>query len=162
MALDCKRQAFQLEDGCPSVDVDLEFPDFEACAAADTDRLRGVALIDLRKSPAFPTVLPATDPIPIEPVDVFFECAVKDRTTTNVSVSSNPTRDTGGSLDVGMSAEDCTIESLSLDLNFNTTGLLATIGSAGDADCNPYGIPAGMPAILIPTAGLTGTHVVSA
>lgn len=64
MGIKCSREAFEPPEGCPELNVDLEFPDFEACISADPSRLKGVSRLDIDKSPASPS-LPILDDIPL-------------------------------------------------------------------------------------------------
>ena len=66
MPILCNREAFKFEDGCPPVEVDLEFPDFDACEEADSTRLKGVSNMGLRRAPAFPIFLPTAEQIPVD------------------------------------------------------------------------------------------------
>lgn len=70
MSLSCNREAFKPAEGCPEIEADLTFPDFEACEAADIGRLKSVSRLDLQKSPAFPMFIPANDPLPVDIPDI--------------------------------------------------------------------------------------------
>lgn len=90
MSILCSREAFKLDEGCPQVEVDLEFPDFDACEAADVSRLKGVSNVGARKSPAFPMFMPAAEQIPADVPDV------SDLMCILGTVSGNPVGPLGG------------------------------------------------------------------
>lgn len=74
----CDRSAFSFPDGCPPVEVDLDFPDFDACDSAVTTDLRSASRLNLQRVPAFPAPVVGMDILPNistigEPV-VDFEC----------------------------------------------------------------------------------------
>ena len=70
MPILCNREAFKLDDGCPPVDVDLEFPDFDSCLYADSSRLKGVSNVGVRKTPVFPMFIPPAEQIPPDVPDL--------------------------------------------------------------------------------------------
>lgn len=155
MALSCTREAFKLDDGCPELEVDLTFPDFESCDA-DTARLKGVAKIDLQKSPAFPITIPANDPIPVDIPEIYIECAF-DRVDTNVSISEDSPPGTSFSLDlVKPYSDSCAVSEMNVKLKVPSG--LAKVGTAltiGVPTANPFGLDRSTPGVFVPVASGT-------
>ena len=126
MALNCNRQPFQFEDGCPSVKVDLNFPDFNACATAEPSRLKSVSRLNIQKAPAFQMFIPVADPLPVPDFDIDIDidsidvgCPFEDLDSGDMSVSvhEDDTGESHGSLSISHGDDNpCAITGLHLDL----------------------------------------------
>ena len=120
MALNCNREAFKLDAGCPPVSVDLKFPDFGACEDADPGRLKGVSRLDLQKSPAFPMFMPAEDPLPISipDLDIDYECPLDGVSSDGdlININAGNAKATGN-VRVERASTGCSMTGISIDLD---------------------------------------------
>lgn len=124
MALSCSREAFKPAEGCPQLDVDLTFPDFESCLDADPSRLKSVARLDEQKSPAFPMFIPSDDPLPISipDVELDWECPFDGLSSDGDDISIDAgNAHASGTVKVE-STEGCSMTGISIDLELPDYG----------------------------------------
>lgn len=156
MALSCNRRAFELDEGCPSVDIDLTFPDFDACGDANEGRLKGVSRIALQKSPAFPTFMPGADPLPVSIPDIDVEMVIDcsfDDTATSVEFSSDGVPGASGSLEFNRNDENCGVDSVRLRLDIpNGMCILGTASDVPGTIVNPFNVPEAALALYAPVS----------
>lgn len=120
MSLSCKRSAFEFDDGCPPVSVDLTFPDFESCEAADPGKLKSVSRLDLQKAPAFPMFIPGDDPVPVSIPDIEipdYECPLDSfsKTGQRITVNSGNAASTG-TVKILAESDSCSLNGIEIEL----------------------------------------------
>ena len=159
MALDCKREPFSSSDGCPRIDIDLEFPEFEACVDADPGKLKQVSKLDLNKSPVVPTFMPAADPLPIvfPEIEAIFDCPfVEDKTQYNVKFDPAKNPGASGKVVINRDPATCRVEDFSVTLDIPTgNGYIGTLkeikAKVGENNvANPYDFKDNMLVVAVP------------
>ena len=117
MALKCSRRPFEMEDGCPPVEVDLTFPSFEACVNADPSKLKAPSRLDTRKDPAFP-ILPAADPLPIQIPDIDdLGCPLDGLNEDGDSITIVGTEHASGRVKLNRTSTGCSVTGIDIQLN---------------------------------------------
>ena len=118
MAMRCNRSPFEMEDGCPPLKVDLNFPSFEACVSADPSKLKAPSRLDTNKGIAYP-IIPANDPLPIQIPDIDFDdigCPLDGINGDGDNITITGTDKASGKVSVKRTTEGCSMTGIDISL----------------------------------------------